>query len=532
MKRIRLLLGVMWIIGVLISMNLFSTTVVAEDVERKFTLSRETSDCMVQVYWDNKEVKATVTFVAPDGKVYDQSYDNFHSSEGLTWMMVDLAPAGEWSVTVTGDNLGEIHVEAGALPDYIEITKVDFTSISSSEFSVNWETSNATGSVRYEVFADRSPSGNSGVKVAEFSGEASGTQQFSLDRIDTGEYYFYLQATDSIGVPDILYADQSYKVVPSSVGGKLNHVTYGMINGSSYAKWDASDEYEEFRFMLFAGQDIAPIYEGTTEDNWFTYVMSEDVDPTVSYEIAVAGIKNGIVGDYDKYKVNTGVDLKYKVTYPDGDSVNYKSVLVPIEFDSRLTMSIFINDELFVERSSQTGDYTIDLLDGDNKISVVFYDPDGNITTADKELYVDTYPPQLQLIYDLNGRVLTQAGTVILGRTEAAAELMIDGKIVEVDSNGSFSYDYKLSPGKNTIEIKATDAAGNETVMLIDVTYNFFGSKLFYILLLSVITTVFLIYYVFIFFRIRRKARNDVEGGAPNDEITESGSGEDRDEDR
>ncbi|GEM_PF-1671512 len=74
--------------------------------------------------------------------------------------------------------------------------------------------------------------------------------------------------------------------------------------------------------------------------------------------------------------------------------------------------------------------------------------------------FIDNTPPEIKI------EKLNVFGSVVIvtGKTEPGVTLIINNHLVEVDRDGKFSYIQKMyQNGKNTINIIARDAAGNET---------------------------------------------------------------------
>lgn len=58
---------------------------------------------------------------------------------------------------------------------------------------------------------------------------------------------------------------------------------------------------------------------------------------------------------------------------------------------------------MLVEGSSQSGNYRVDMEEGDNRLSFYVTDSLGNIRTFGKDVHVDVTAPQLSVLRDLNG---------------------------------------------------------------------------------------------------------------------------------
>lgn len=482
----------------------FSIPAHAAEYEERFVINKEINRCMFQIYWENKDETANVVLISPEGTVFDKSNKNYHSTEGLVWITVDVASPGEWVIKVDGNNLGSINYQAGSIPEYVRIADFNVTQVNSNEFDISWNVVNSYGTLNFFVYADRNNSGYGGIKVEQFLGESSGTRRIKIDNIDTGEYFLYIKVMDSMEIPDSRYSESYFKIVNPDAPQKLSNLVYGVFNDGVYAKWDALLDNAEYKFMLFKKGVAMPFFETVTADNWFVYPALVDAQ---NIELAVAGIKNGKVGDYERFNVNKDINLKYKIEFPQNDVINSKSIRLFADFEKPILMSIYINDKMVIEKTNKAGDYRIDLTEGENTVGVVMVDDRGNIKSEEKSFYVDTYPPQLNILTDLDGKRVTTPSVFITGKTEPSAALSINNDSVTVDNNGSYSYKAKLLPGSNTIAITAKDIAGNESKIILKVEFDFFGSPIFYIIAGLAIFIGLAIYYLIVFIRIKREIK-------------------------
>jgi len=76
---------------------------------------------------------------------------------------------------------------------------------------------------------------------------------------------------------------------------------------------------------------------------------------------------------------------------------------------------------------------------------------------------VDRTPPFLTLLSPGPGIIASVPQIDILGATEPDAKLLLNGAPLEIGTDGSFVTIVPLAPGPNTIELKATDPAGNQS---------------------------------------------------------------------
>ncbi len=73
----------------------------------------------------------------------------------------------------------------------------------------------------------------------------------------------------------------------------------------------------------------------------------------------------------------------------------------------------------------------------------------------------DRLPPELQVAFP--GKVSQRPQLTLSGRSEARANVFVDGNAVTMDANGGFSHQLQLEQGVNVLVVEAVDAVGNVT---------------------------------------------------------------------
>ena len=127
----------------------------------------------------------------------------------------------------------------------------------------------------------------------------------------------------------------------------------------------------------------------------------------------------------------------------------------------------------------------IDSLTGDPQFNgpTIAMDEEGNAIAVwaqwDSERYglfanrfvADTTPPILSLTNPKEGLSVNEPTVTVAGVTEPNATLVINGFVVSVSPDGSFSFPLGLSEGMNEIRATARDEAGNVATASVRVTY-------------------------------------------------------------
>ena len=86
----------------------------------------------------------------------------------------------------------------------------------------------------------------------------------------------------------------------------------------------------------------------------------------------------------------------------------------------------------------------------------------------------DNEPPKLEMSNPVEESLTVDYEDFdVVGKVDNDVSVTVNGKIGLIDSEGNFKVKIQLQPGKNNIEIKVRDLAGNETSRVIEITYDF-----------------------------------------------------------
>jgi hypothetical protein len=124
-----------------------------------------------------------------------------------------------------------------------------------------------------------------------------------------------------------------------------------------------------------------------------------------------------------------------------------------LDFDKIVTIN---GTKVDVDPTSGNFSLAIILTEGDNKIQIHSEDEAGNSTDREYLVTFDSTPPVIEINpHDVLSKTIT-------GKTDPTAELFINGELIFVESDGSFTWDCGL-PGFKELTIQATDPAGNKS---------------------------------------------------------------------
>lgn len=118
----------------------------------------------------------------------------------------------------------------------------------------------------------------------------------------------------------------------------------------------------------------------------------------------------------------------------------------------------------------------IELTLGRNEIMAVAEDAAGNESQPSIPAVIeyDTSAPKLTITNPENGATITDLDNQIKiqGQTEEGAKLIINDRLVIVDPEGSFNYQYSLKEGENIFNFTVRDKAGNQAKEELKVNYS------------------------------------------------------------
>lgn len=459
-----------------------------------------------QITWPNTDQEASVTITSPDGTVYStEQTPEAHCGEGLIVFNVGAAAPGNWVVSITGEGLGTVSVDSGELPGSMEIESFAVEMRGGKAYA-SWKILDCPESMQLQVYADTDTDGYDGQEVASFTAGAEGEQEISLGGLDGGRYHFYLYVRGEQGIFTRKYAEESLLWFEDSASQELSGVKARMLDGDVFLTWGEVNEDSSYRVMVFAPDNGGLLHDEIVEaDTSFLWTLPEQYDGA---QAAVALWENGRTGRFTEYPLQRSAQPEATITFPEKDVVNTKTVLVPVEFTGEYTVSAALNGELLVE-GGKSGQYRVDMKEGDNILVFYLEDPAGNLFSYVKSLQVDTVPPQLSIQRDLDGLSTPDSWVYLEGHSEQGAQLLLNGQPVSMIS-GYFQVRCDLGLGDNQITLTAQDAAGNQAQYTAVVSRTAQGSNIMYWIIGGVVFLLLTALYVFLFIRgVKRRKQNE-----------------------
>ena len=466
-------------------------------------LAENRTDCIFQIAWEETEKEASVRIVSPSGQVYgtEETPDQVTVMTGFIYVYIGDAAAGQWTVSVTGDGLGSAEVTVGSLPESMNVDVFSVTETGNGSYRAEWSISDCPEDVTIRIYASKNPDSYEGTEVSGSGRGAAGNMNFTMPDVDSGYYYFYLSVTAGSGAFNYAYCDTPYFYDNTGRADKLTAVSAGLLNSDIYISWEG--EAGTYLAMLFDPDTKELLLSEETEEQSSLLAMPEGYTTVLA---GAASYDSGRLGRFDLYEVSADNMVDATVQFPDESATNRTVVTVNVTFSGNCTVSATLNGELMLEQSTEAGDYSVELEEGDNTIVFMVSDANGNMASFVKELYLDSIAPQLSMARNLDGVTVDEDYIYVEGYTEAGASLTCNGQKIELVGN-YFSYRQPLSLGKNEIRVVAADIAGNETQYTAEVRRPFWSSGILRWIILGAAAVALILVETVLLVRGKRRSR-------------------------
>jgi flagellar hook assembly protein FlgD len=120
------------------------------------------------------------------------------------------------------------------------------------------------------------------------------------------------------------------------------------------------------------------------------------------------------------------------------------------------------------------GDFDVDIVldEGENIVRIEAIDAVENVAVEERRVFLHTQPPALSLTTVREGMTVREPSLLVVGQTTPQTNVWVNGRELVVDSQGGFQGLVELIEGDNVIRVEAIDRAGNNSVLVREVTYS------------------------------------------------------------
>lgn len=169
---------------------------------------------------------------------------------------------------------------------------------------------------------------------------------------------------------------------------------------------------------------------------------------------------------------NQQTEVLAPVLNPYSEATNSSEITINGNGDKGNTVLIYINDGLGSEaKVADDGSFEtkITLTNGENIVSAKQKNPKNVLSPLSNQIRIVYLhdKPALELTSPEDGHKYygEEKQVTVSGKTDKENSVTVNGRIVVVSVDGSFSVIQNLSGGENKINVKSTDMAGNETTI-------------------------------------------------------------------
>lgn len=178
--------------------------------------------------------------------------------------------------------------------------------------------------------------------------------------------------------------------------------------------------------------------------NFWVFTIQENISPSLE------------VDSYSQYTNQSTITIKGKVYDLESgiDALCWGPNSIPINSDGTFKINFNLNE-------------------GPNTFILTAIDKAGNKTQKTIDILKDTTPPEIKIDSPLHSDSTVIADISIKGVIKdnlSAVALLINNQEVPLDPNGNFTFLIALNFGPNKVYLKATDAAGNKTEKLLEIS--------------------------------------------------------------
>ncbi len=381
----------------------------------------------------------------------------------------------------------------------LEVKTVEFTAISGDNYKVSWKISGGTGNMNVTVFLSQSDHDYKAetVELGSIRSGSEGSLSVQLPDVDSGYYHFMIGVTTMRGTITYAFSKEAFFYDNTSGASALTGVIIGRNGSKVYGAWN---------------EDVPAVLSVYDQDTKELLLREHSYEKPLSAEIPaghsgiIAGIAafDGTGGRFEPVVCEAEGTLSAEELFPETGIVNQTELqITPPE--GAASCRVFLNG---TECDAQSGAFRLELREGDNSMTAFVTDENGGTSVAEKEMILDTVPPEL-LVESPGATVTTSKNRVFIqGTAEKDAFVTCDNEAVAMVGN-CFSIEKEIGYGSHSMMLSATDKAGNSTSFKIEVHRSFWTDSLKRLVLIAVLAAAGILaeMYLVIWRQRRRKTK-------------------------
>lgn len=301
----------------------------------------------------------------------------------------------------------------------------------------------------------------------------SETVMVRVNGASAGTYEVYITAENDIDVTarvECINATVSEVNESITVTSQFSGLKIYFVDGALVVAWD-DNGIGKVNVSVTNPETMQKLASTTVDGTLYKLPLSASVKEVEVYVVPASEAK--IDGAGITYTVPVVREVPGTAVMPTETLTNTNDIPFTVNLQEDMWVIIHDNgDQVFMEKF-EAGEHTINApLNGVNNDVVVYLcDKDNNMVSYSFSITKDIIAPSLSLAEQYHGREVSSETILIAGYVKNTSQLLINNEAVDFDkSSGRFEYEFTLSLGENEISVCAVDGAGNETVIISDVT--------------------------------------------------------------
>ncbi len=448
---------------------LMTCTAFAEEKEEWLYNNPKQQSLMVVISYEKDDVK--ISFKDPSGKVIKLDSLKSEKIDNTLYVYIENAAAGQWNLIY--DKGTNESIKASAYPAESSMTIKGFKTgkVADSKIPVEFSVTGINGGYySYEISIGMDETFESArvLKTGSVYGEDVQSVEVPLDGINDGNYYLriyaYYEDGEAFDFDEAISG--SFSVVNTEKVDALEDydVTVNLTEKTLDVSFEYKLPWDVVTVCVKAEADGTEIFEEFLDVESSEYTLSEEYEGDPK-EIKISASLQYSSGRVSEETVKTVyLDTSgsgFAVELPESGTINNNKYSFKYANAHDQLINIKINDEYPTEETLDgKGKKSIELPDNGNDV-LLSYIFEGVTYVTEQYIVVDIYPPSLKLYENLDGMTTSEDKVIVTGKTDVGSILTINDEEVELDDNGSFSYEFALEDGTNVLTVNSEDEAGN-----------------------------------------------------------------------
>lgn len=469
------------LIGIFLVLILLGSRTVYADQKELITLEEKT-DIIILVGYENDQ--PAIRIIGPDNTEYshDDDYTVVARTQGLDYYCIADAAAGKWFIDCDKKNNETVSIDVNRW----------YRSISIESFSYERKQDNISAKIyvksdtnlNYDWYlyaavkdADGVVTGQKELKKAWGSSNEEVSTNASIQGLPAGDYYLISEVvyeySDGTEVSDKWEAEEPISVKENSQTEDADFITtLNLTNHLLSVDWSNLEEKGSFIAAIIQGDEAEPLYYEKYESGESSCEAFIDFETAVNPKVVLTPLNYD--GSYDR---------QYTRTVPLDPGVEISVDTESVTADQMMTISYNTNGkevplELTINGKKQeyrlNGDGTVSTLLEDmeeNEIELRYHTEENCYYRMNYTITVNSLPPFITL-YGISDSIVTEEAAIPLaGVAEHAAELLVNGKAVELAEDGTFYTEVQITNQDKTIEFVGISENGVRAVKTIEVIH-------------------------------------------------------------